>query len=54
MKNYTDSFNFVVGIGDQDFDWFDNPFVEFNVYELNQAWTPQLSKNIMMQACTSA
>ena len=33
MEDFHDSFNFVVGIKNKTIDLFDNPYLQFNVYE---------------------
>ena len=43
MGDYDDSFNLALGIMADDFDWFDNPYVSANVYELTQEYKPKLS-----------
>ena len=50
--HFDDSFNLVFGIADKSLNWFDNPYVEVNVYNLDSNWTPTLSKDIKMKQCS--
>ena len=38
MSDYDDSFNMLFGIAENDMDWFNNPYLELNVYEVTQDW----------------
>ena len=51
MFEFDNSFNMFVGTGDKNLDWFDNPYVEVNVYDLTQAYVPKLSENVTMRKC---
>ena len=46
MDEHDDSFNSIVGTTNKDIDWFDNPYVSVNVYEMTEKWQPKLAKNI--------
>ena len=35
MSDYDDSFNMMVGTGNTEINWFDNPYIEANVYQVN-------------------
>ena len=52
MMDFNDTFNLVVGVKNTDIDWFDNPYIGMNVYELDQNWEPHLSPNIKLMNCT--
>ena len=43
MKDFEDSFNMFIGTMDRSIDLFDNPYIQFNVYEFDQDWNFQLS-----------
>ena len=36
LDQFSDSFNLILGSTDNDFDFFDNPYIEVNVYERTQ------------------
>ena len=52
MSDYDDSFNMMFGTNNKEIDWFDNPYISANVYDLNQEWIPKLSTEIKLQTCT--
>ena len=35
LDNFGNTFNFFIGIVDDEFNWFDNPYVSVNVYSMN-------------------
>ena len=43
MDKYPKSFNYVLGtqLGKEEFDFFDNPYITAQVYELDEKWTPK-------------
>ena len=51
MKDYESSFNFIIGMGDEEFDWFNNPYIEINVYELTEAYEPKISEDVRLVRC---
>ena len=51
MSDYDDSFNFIVGTANKEIDWFNNPYITANVYEMTESWAPKLSKYIKLQVC---
>ena len=53
MDNYRDSFNMFFGTTNEQLDWFDNPYVSMNVYDLSQNWNPQISQKIGLRKCLS-
>ena len=54
MQVFNDSFNMFIGIKNTDFNWFDNPYIQINVYELTQEFKPVLSPDIKMRKCEYA
>jgi len=52
MEHYKDSFNMLVGTYNKEINLFDNPYIEFKVYELTEDWEPKESKNIKLKTCT--
>ena len=40
------------GTTNQEIDLFNNPYIEFKVYEMTHDWKPAESKNIKLQKCT--
>ena len=52
MSEFDDSFNIILGTTNKTFDWFNNPFVIPNVYEVNENNDIKLSKEIKMKQCT--
>ena len=51
MSNFKESFNFFVGTSNRDLNWFDNPYVEVNVYDIDENFIPTLSKDVRMRMC---
>ena len=43
VENFKDSFDMVFGTDDKTIDLFDNPYIRFNVYELDESWKIHLS-----------
>ena len=52
MSDFNDTFNMFVGIKNKEIDWFDNPYLEMNVYEVDENWAPYLSPRIKLMQCT--
>ena len=48
MSEYDVSFNMFLGIVDSKFDWFNNPYISANVYQLTNDWVPFKSPNIKL------
>ena len=48
FDSFDDSFSFMFGTFDQDFIWFDNPYIKLNVYEINENESPKISENIVL------
>jgi hypothetical protein len=46
MGDFDDSFNMIIGTTNKELDFFDNPYISVNVYELTHEWEPKLSKDI--------
>jgi hypothetical protein len=40
MEKYSDSFNFLVGTTNKSIDLFDNPYISFDVFEIDQNFKP--------------
>ena len=38
MKDFDDTFNLIIGIKKADMNWFDNPYIEANVYQTKEDW----------------
>ena len=36
MKEFHDSFNIVLGIVNKDIDLFDNPYIQYNIYDYSE------------------
>jgi len=49
FKEYKDSFNMIVGTYDKSIDLWDNPYIRFNVYQMDQNWHIQPSENIKLR-----
>ena len=47
MLDFDDSFNFLVG-SSANLDWDNNPYVRWNIYELDETWNPKLSDDIKL------
>ena len=43
MSDYQDTFNFFVGTTNETIDLLDNPYVSFQIYDLNETFIPQVS-----------
>ena len=51
FDQFDDSFNIALDIRNEDFDWFDNPYIFPNVYYLDQEWKPTLHPLVRMKRC---
>ena len=53
MQDFDDSFNMLLNIRLEleEFDWFNNPYISPNIYDLNGDWHPKLSNNITLRLC---
>lgn len=52
MSNFDDTFNIIVGVQNYTFDWFDNPYISPNVYDLDDTWNNNISSTIKLTKCT--
>ena len=43
MSDYQDTFNFIVGTTNETIDLLDNPYVSFQIYDLNETFIPHVS-----------
>ena len=43
-----------MGTSDKNIDILDNPFIKFNVYEVDDAWEAKLSDKIKLKKCTQS
>ena len=50
MLDFDNSFNVYLGI-DNNIDWFDNPYILPNVYEITEKFKPQLSSTVKLRKC---
>jgi len=41
-----------IDIRNKEFNWFDNPYISPNVYELDNNYQTKLSKNIQLELCS--
>ena len=51
LAEFDDTFNMFIDIRKKDFNWFDNPYIRPNIYEINENLQSTLSKNIKFQIC---
>ena len=51
MEVYKDSFNMLFGTSNKTINLFDNPYIEFKVYEFNHSWVMYESENIKLRKC---
>ena len=49
--SFESSFNLIIGTSNKEINLFDNPYIEFNMYDLDQKFIPKLSENIKMKIC---
>jgi len=54
LNDFDDTFNMVFDIRNKNFNWFDNPYISPNVYEVDHNNEPKLSKNIKLKKCDDA
>ena len=47
-----DSFNIIINARDEHFDWFDNPYISPNVFEIDEQWKPVISDKIKLKKCS--
>jgi len=40
-----------IDIRNKEFNWFDNPYISPNIYEIDETWQVTPSKNIEFQLC---
>ena len=45
LADFDNTFNFVINTRAKDFDWFNNPYITPNIYELDESWIPRLLTN---------
>lgn len=38
LDDYADTFNSFVGIANKTIDWFNNPYLEPKIYEMDESW----------------
>ena len=41
----------ILNIRNSQFNWFDNPYISPNIYDLDQKYEPKLSKNTKFKKC---
>ena len=51
FDEFDDSFNFMIDIRNETFDWFNNPYIYPNVYHIDQNLKPKLHPTIRMEKC---
>ena len=51
LNDFGSSFNFFVGTANKELDFFDNPYMTVNVYELDENYTPTLTKDVILKKC---
>ena len=51
METFEKSFTVVIGTKNKTLDFFDNPYIDVNVYEINEEFNPTLSKEVKMKTC---
>ena len=51
LGEYDDSFNMIIGTTNKELNFFDNPYISVNVYEMTEKWKPALSPDIELQTC---
>ena len=51
FSEYPDSFNMIIGTSNKTLNFFDNPYIQININELTQAWSPKISDKIKLKNC---
>ena len=51
MADFDDTFNMFIGITDKDFNWYDNPYISANVYEVDENFQTTISSNLKLSKC---
>ena len=52
MSAFADSFGLIIGTTNKTIDLFDNPYIQINVYDIDETWKPKIS-NIKLHQCNS-
>ena len=52
FKEFDDTFNMFLDIRNKDFDWFNNQYLQINVYQMQNEYKPMLVENIEMHKCS--
>lgn len=53
IEPFKDSFALFIGINSKRIDWFNNSYVEVNVYQIDNNWNPVLSPDVQMKPCSN-
>ena len=53
FDHFDDSFLMLLDIRNPGFDWFDNPYIQPNLYLLDQTWKPKIHPTVKLQKCTN-
>ena len=52
IGNYSDSFNMIIGTKNTDINWFDNPYISANVYEIENGFKLKMSEVAKLRECS--
>ena len=52
MADFNDSFNMIIGTSNDTIDWFNNPYIQMVVYDLDSEFNPKPSENVKLVNCT--
>ena len=51
MQDYDDSFNMFIGTTNKQIDFLDNPYLQINVYGVDQNFKPKISEEVKLRKC---
>ncbi len=51
MDTFDDSFNIFFGLNNDKIELDNNPYIEFNVYDITNEYKPNKSENIKLKKC---
>ena len=54
LQDFDKTFNMLINIRNQDFDWFDNPYITPNIYHIDANYKPKLTTTIKFKSCDRA
>ena len=51
MIDFSKSFNIVLGTSNKEINWFDNPYIQVNAYDIDENFAPKPNKNVRLRNC---